>query len=126
MEFSLWLEQDDAWKGVKGEVIRFWKALEERPIYPKPIPNSHKGSSYNQDAIRITGTANFINAIMSRLKDFLQFQTPNIELDVDYRQIVDKFEHPVSGKYVCYIRLREKVHHIKKPRKTSYPWKPHF
>lgn len=117
MDFKLWVEQEEAWKGLKADVVRFWKALEERPIYPRPIPANHRGSSYSQDALRITGTAEFVNSVMSRLKDFLRFQTPDIELDVDYRQIVDKYEHPVPGKYVCYIRLREKEHKVKKSRR---------
>jgi hypothetical protein len=108
MEFRTWLEQQDAWKGHKREIMRFWRALENRPILPRPIPLTHKGSSYNQDSVRITGRAEFINSVLSRIKDFLRFDTPQIELDVDYRQIVDKYEQPVPGKYVCYIRLREK------------------
>jgi len=108
MEFQTWLEQQEAWQGVKDEILRFWRAQEDRPIYPRPIPISHSGSSYDQDAIRITGTSEFINSILARLKDFLGYESPAVELDVDYRQIVDKYEQPVPGRFVCYLRLREK------------------
>lgn len=108
MEFQTWLEQQEAWKGVKDEILRFWRTLENRPLFPRPIPATHQGSSYDQDAIRITGTAEFINSILGRLKDYMRFESPRVELDVDYRQIVDKYEQPVPGRFVCYLRLREK------------------
>lgn len=113
MEFKLWLEQQEVWKGIKSEVLKFWRSLEDKPIVPKPIPLTHKGSSYDQDVLRLTGSAEFINSIMGRVKDFLNYETPKIELDVDYRQTVDKYERPIPGKYVCYIRLREKKRKLK-------------
>jgi len=109
MEFKVWLEEQEAWKAKKSDVLQFWRMLRELPIFPKPISVRHRGSAYTQDTIRITGTSDFINSILSRVKDFLRFRdNPGIELDVDYRQIVDKYDRPVPSKYVCYIRLREK------------------
>lgn len=109
MEFKVWFEQQEAWKAKKSDVLQFWRQLRELPIFPKPISVKHRGSAYNQDAIRVTGTSDFINSIMSRIKDFLRFKDmPGIDLDVDYRQIVDKYDRPVPAKYVCYIRLRER------------------
>ena len=109
VEFKVWLEEQEAWKAKKSDVLKFWHMLMELPIFPKPISTRHRGSAYNQDAIRITGTSDFINSILSRMKDFLRYQgNPGVDLDVDYRQIVDKYDRPVPAKYVCYIRLREK------------------
>lgn len=124
MEFKVWFEQQEAWKGIKSEILKFWRSLEDQPIIPRPIPVSHKGSSYDMDALRITGTAEFINSIMSRIKDFIRYETPKIELDVDYRQIVDKYKRPVSGRYVCYIRLREKKKKLDDKRLDFMPKKP--
>jgi hypothetical protein len=108
MEFRVWLEQQEAWKGIKAEIINFWRGLQERPIFPTPIPAKHRGSAFGQDAIRITGSGDFINSVLSRIKDFIRFQSPTVDLDIDYRQISDKYDRPVPGKFVCYIRLREK------------------
>ena len=120
MEFRLWLEQE-AWKGIKSEVLRFWRGLQDQPINPTPIPVHHKGSSYTQDAIRITGTSEFINSVLSRIKDFMRFETPSVELDVDYRQTVDKYKRPVPAKYVCYIRLRVKKKKLNDKRLDFLP-----
>jgi hypothetical protein len=109
MEFKVWLEEQEAWKAKKTDVLRFWHMLRELPIFPNPIPVTHKGSSYNQDTIRITGNSDFINSILSKMKDFLRYQNnPTIELNVDYRQILDKYDRPVPAKYACYIKLKEK------------------
>ncbi len=108
MEFRIWLERHEIWKGIKSEILKFWRSLEDRPIVPTPIPISHRGSSYTQDALRITGSGDFINSILCKIKDFLKYETPTIELDVEYRQIKDKYERSIPGRYVCYIRLREK------------------
>jgi hypothetical protein len=120
MEFKVWLEEQEAWKAKKSDVLKFWHMLRELPILPKPIPTRHKGSSYDQDVIRITGTSEFINSALSRMKDFLRYQNnPAIELDVDYRQIIDKYDRPVPAKYVCYIRLREKKKTDPRPPKLK-------
>ena len=109
MEFKVWLEEQEAWKAKKSEIMRFWHMLNDLPILPKPISVKHKGSSYDQDGIRITGTSDFINSILSKMKEFLRFQNnPTVDLAVEYRQIVDKYDRPVPAKYACYIKLKEK------------------
>lgn len=123
MEFRIWFEQEEAWKGIKAEIINFWRSLQDQPLQPKPIPLTHRGSSYTQDALRITGHAEFINSILSRVKDFIRFETPQVELDIDYRQTVDKYKRPTPGRYVCYIRLRQKKKKLTDKRLDFLPKK---
>lgn len=124
MEFKVWLEQQGPWKAKKDDIIRLWSALQDRNIMPRPIPPHHKGSSYSQDTLRITGTSEFINSVLARIKDFLRYETPSLDLDVTYHQIIDKYERPVDDKFVCYIKVRQKKKDFSDKRLDFLPEKP--
>jgi len=106
--FRQWFEQNEAWTATKDEILSLWKSLKDRPIRPNPIPYYHKGTTYGQDAIRITGTGDFINSVLGRVKDLMYYESPGTNLDVSYEQMVDKSDQPVPGKYVCYIKVRQR------------------
>jgi hypothetical protein len=109
MEFRVWLEQQSPWKAKKDDIMKLWASLHAHNfIIPRPIPIHHKGSSYSEDTLRITGTSDFINSILSRIKDLLRYETPSLDLDVTYHQIADKYERPIDDKFVCYIKVRQK------------------
>jgi hypothetical protein len=111
--FRVWLEQEKAWKATKDEIIRFWHNLRpDTPLEPKPIPAGHKGSTFIQDTIRVTGTGPFINGILARLKDFLKYEAPGFVLDVEYKQALDKEERPIPNIYALYIKVRERQHGV--------------
>ena len=109
MDFQIWLnEQEKAWKAEKAEFMRFWSRLRsDVPIAASPIPAGFKGSTYTQDAIRVTGSPDFINSVLGRLKDFILYQTPSIKLDAEYRQAKDVEGNPIAGRYAAYIKLRQ-------------------
>lgn len=81
------------WKAKKADVIQFWQNLKPGlPIQPDPVQEGHEGTRFHEDGIRITGSPQFINSIMSRLKDFLNYESnPNTKLDVEYRQLAKKY-----------------------------------
>lgn len=106
--FRCWLEQEEAWQATKDQILKHWKSLKQQAVVPRPIPAHYKGSTYRHDSVRVTGTSAFINSILSRLKDFLSYESPSTTLDVSYEQITDKNELPVPGRYVAYIRVRQK------------------
>jgi len=99
------------WKASKDEAIKYWSSL--APGVPitdvRTIPQGHKGSTYGLDGIRITGSASFINAVISRLKDLLNYEGKGTRLQINFSQQVDsKTDIPVPGSYVFYIQVAER------------------
>ena len=99
------------WKAKRHDVIDFWQSLRPNlPINPTPVKKTHKGTRFDQDGIRVTGSPDFINGVISRLKDFLKYdQNPSTKLDIEYRQIETKQgEYKGVPLYVFYIHVIEK------------------
>lgn len=100
------------WKATKAEILSYWQNIPpDTPIYMKPIDYEHKGSTYGEDGVRITGRPEFIGSVMSRLKEFLNFENSTTKLAVTYRQT----ESPSQAKmgeiktsYVFYVSARER------------------
>ena len=85
--FNSQAPQPKKWKASKDEIVAYWKNLRpDTPILMNPIDSNHKGSTYGEDGIRITGSPQFIAAVLSRLKDFINFETPGTKLTVAYRE----------------------------------------
>ena len=93
---------------------------------PTPVPKEHKGTRFDQDGIRVTGSPDFINGVVSRLKDMLQYyDNPSTKLDVEYRQIETKEGEPsIRPIYVFYIHVLEHKPENKKIEFTDK--KPEF
>lgn len=103
------------WKAKRAEVIDFWRGLKPNlPISIEPVPEHHTGTKFRFDGIRITGRPQFINSILSRIKDMLEHETPGYKLEVEYRQIENKAGNTqTSPEYVFYAHL------IQNPVKTA-------
>ncbi len=95
------------WKAKKAEVLDFWRKIQPNlPIRMKPVDEGHKGTRFRSDGIRITGSPEFINSVMSRIKDVADFETPGYRLDVEYRQIEPTALQTTNDKYfVFYAHL---------------------
>ena len=110
MEFREYIERKP-WKAKRADILQFWQGLRpNQPIRPTPVSKHHKGTKFRQDGLRVTGSPDFINGVLSRLKDLLQFETnPGTKLEVEYRQIESK-EGVLQGEpiYVAYIHVIEK------------------
>jgi hypothetical protein len=108
MSFKLFLEEaEKGWVAKKAEILSLWGSLKPgQALNFDPIPHHVKGSRYNSDGIRITGTSRFINSVLSRFKELLQYeQSPYLKLDVSYQQIMKNYDPNKEPKYVCYIHL---------------------
>lgn len=83
----------------------------------KPIPYNHKGSTYGEDGVRITGSKEFIGSVMARLKEFLNFEGPAAKLQLSYRETESPSQVHQMGQsktsYVFYVQAKERGH---KPR----------
>lgn len=76
----------------------------------RPIPYSHKGSTYGEDGLRITGSPQFINSVLPRLKEFLQFESPTTKLSLVYRETESPSKAGTATKtsFVFYIQAKER------------------
>jgi hypothetical protein len=100
------------WSASKDEVLDFWRQIPANtPIQMKPIDYSHKGSTFGEDGIRITGSPNFINSVISHLKDFLSYEGPRTKLAVSYRETESPSKVAVGQNktsFVFYIAAKER------------------
>lgn len=130
MEFEKWLlnEQDyptapqaqqqpmtpvqRKWKATKEEIFQYWQSLQpDQPIAVRPIPYEHAGSTYGEDGVRVTGSKEFITTVIARLKEFLNFETPNSKLQLVWRETESKNDPEADDKtYVFYVQVKERGH----------------
>ena len=113
------LQNSKVWSGKKKEVIQMWKNLRpDIPIIIQPMLDSITGhsSSYGEDGIRVTGSWNFISAILARLKEVIGYENPQTKLRLVFRG-VEKEKDPRSDRqsFVFYVNLEKRA--PKKPRK---------
>lgn len=93
----------------KAEILSRWKSL-SRPqhLFPRPVPYGHRGSTYDQDGIRITGSRAFIDAVLSRLTDLLAFENGRTRLQVSYQEATDKESGRPLGSWSFYAQVHER------------------
>ncbi len=97
------------WKAKKSDIMTFWKSLAPNmPLQLQPIDNVHKGSTLQQDTLRITGSKEFISTVLSRLKDFIVYENPNTKLVLDYRQNAKSLKPGEKNSYLFYLNVRNR------------------
>jgi hypothetical protein len=100
----------------KAEALARWRELPEglNPLAEMiPIPYKAEGSKYGACGIRIDGTPDFIDAVLSNLKDLLDGENAVTRLglarnEVDGSGIGKALPNKETGAEVCYIRLHER------------------
>lgn len=105
-------------KYTKAIALGQWRALpENQPILPhmQPIPYKSRGSRYGACGIRIDGNPQFINGVLSRLKDLIdgENQVTRLELarhKVDGAGLNKSFDNADDQAEVVYIRLHMRGH----------------
>jgi len=98
----------------KSETLAKWKALAENqnplPLM-RPIPYRTQGSRYGCCGIRIDGSPEFVDAVLSCLKALLPGENALTRLELARSTVksdgVRQFLNG-SGGEVCYIRLHER------------------
>jgi hypothetical protein len=128
MNFREFIEtKSKAWKAKKAEVLQFWQNLKPNmPIRMEPVPETHEGTRFRSDGMRITGSPEFINSVMSRIKDIMQMENEYQRLDVEYRQIEnpDGDDTPGTQEFVFYCHLVQKNAPAPKQVKPKIPKPP--
>lgn len=97
----------------KSETLTLWRGLQaDLPILPRmePIPYKATGSRYGACGIRIDGNPEFIDAVLSHLKELLDGENHLTRLElarnkVDGSGIGKKLENTADRAECCYIRL---------------------
>lgn len=80
----------------KNEMMYHWAALKEnQPIMPhfRSLPYKSQGSRYGTCGIRIDGTPEFVDAVLSHLKELLAAEGTKTRLACSYNEV-----KPVMGK----------------------------
>lgn len=97
------------WSGKKKEIIDFWKSLPEMPLLVSPIPAAHKGSTFAEDGIRITGSPNYIYSVLVRLKDFIPLEGEGTKLQLLFKES-DRINpnRPNKKSYAFYIQVKQR------------------
>lgn len=126
----------------KKEALRRWQNLEpDQPIIPHftPIAADARGSTFGACGIRISGNPEFIDAVLSRLKDLLSFEAGSTRLSLSRQPVktvaitqgdavVEKqWKNADANAETCYIQVRERTAKTRqrKGRESSAPL-PHF
>ncbi len=94
----------------KHEILDHWESLvpnQEIPV--QPIPYGHTGTKYSEDTIRITGSQEFIDAVLSRLMDLLAYETPDrTRLQVSYQESANRETGEWLGSFNFYLQVHER------------------
>lgn len=123
MKFKKWLEKKNLlefqkpqivpkWKISKDQIIKNWQSINpETPIALTPISKDHKGSTYGEDGIRITGNPQFINSVLGKIKPLLNYETPTTKLVLSYRETQSPSQVErgnLKKSYVFYVQVKER------------------
>ena len=93
----------------KSEFIEYWQGVEEgQELRPAAVAYKHEGSTYAEDGIRITGSKEWIEQVLSHLKALLEFEGLVTRLQVNYQEAKDKETGLPLGSYCCYVQVHER------------------
>lgn len=109
----------------KAEALTHWRnlvAMATKPrLRPAPIPYKHTGSTYGHDGIRIEGSPEFIDSILSRLGDLLAMENSQTRIGIAYNAVTPREGKPANGgDHVCYVKFHVRGHESQMAR-TLYP-----
>jgi hypothetical protein len=99
----------------KSEMLKHWKAMPANtPVLPAFRPlTKPKGSTFGACGVRIDGSPEFIDSVLSRLKDVLDGENHVTRLACSYQPAVTGFKeapNAAPNAHVCYIRLHVRGH----------------
>lgn len=100
----------------KKVALQRWHDIpENQPILPHftPIAADAKGSTFGACGIRISGNPEFIDAVLSRLKDLLAAEAGSTRLSLARNAVKPVFDkqwgNADTDAETCYIQIRERT-----------------
>ena len=98
----------------KAEILNHWGQIKaNQKISINAVAYKHKGSTYAEDGIRLTGSQEFIDSILSRLTDLLQYENGSSRLQLVYKESMDKDTGVPLNSFNCYIQVHERGNEAK-------------
>ena len=93
----------------KKEFLAHWQGMKrKRKLEPRPVAYKHTGSTFDQDGIRITGSRQFIDGVLSRLTELLEYESGDTRLQLNYQQAVDKETKRPLDSWTAQIQVHER------------------
>jgi len=94
----------------KKDALTLWRTLSDNAeLTPAPIPYKHRGTTIDEDGVRICGSKPFILAVLSRLKPLLAFENCDTRLGISFSEITDKdTQEVIAGKFRCSVQVHER------------------
>jgi len=94
----------------KEEIIDHWKALDEnQELAMAPIPADISARRYVHDAITLTGSKEFIDSILSRIKDLMDYESETSNLHLVYMERKDKIDgNELDRSWIFCLSAQEK------------------
>lgn len=98
------------WSAKKPEILQLWRNLRpDTPIYMMPMTKKVGGTqSYGEDGLRITGSWNFIAAVLGRIKDLMAYENPHTKLRLVFRGVDKTKTDPGKVSYVFYVNAENR------------------
>ena len=94
---------------LKAEFLEHWGGMKRRrKMTPKPVPYKHKGTTFDRDGIRITGSRKFVDQVLSNLTELRDFENEKTRLGVSYSQSTDKETGRPLDAWQCYIKVHDR------------------
>lgn len=101
----------------KQEILDRWDAADpDAPPPLVPIDSDHKGSTYAEDSFRITGSQEWIDWVLGRLKPLLEFDSNGNRLIPMYMQISKRsmidgklVTGELTGSYAFYFKCQSRA-----------------
>ena len=93
----------------KAQFLDHWQEIEENQnIKISPVVYKHQGSTYAEDGIRLTGSMEFIDSVLSQLKDLLNHENGSTRLQVVYKESTDRHTQEALDSFNCYVQVHER------------------
>lgn len=94
----------------KKDALLLWQGVAENQVLaPSPIAYKHKGSTIDEDGVRICGSKEFILSVLSRLKPLLAFENDETRIGIAFSEITDKeTQQVIEGRYRCSVQVHER------------------
>ncbi len=98
----------------KAEALKKWKQLEDDQNYMEhlvPIPYQQRGSKYGACGLRIEGNSEFVDAVLSQLKDLITAENDVTRLGLSRKTVTPREDKEQDNPYadgnheVVYIRV---------------------
>lgn len=93
----------------KEVALNLWQNFKPTKLNPEPIPYKHKGTTVDQDGIRICGSLEFIASVMARLKDLIEFENNETRIGIAFSELTDRESGSrIKGRFRCSIQVHER------------------